>query len=60
MSDDVKGLIDTLGAMAEMSITLYRSALQAGATTAEAIVILDSFMRAFMGRGKQKEEGGDD
>lgn len=60
MNDDVENLIDAVGALAEMSITLYRSALQAGATNAEAIAILNSFMRAFMGGGKRKEEGDDD
>ena len=46
MTDPIESLIASVGATAEMSLTFYRSAIDAGANREEARTMLDSFMRA--------------
>lgn len=54
MNDDVKNLIDAVGALAEMSLALCRAALRAGATPEETWMLLNSFMREFHNSGRDK------
>lgn len=57
-NEQMKGLIDTLGAVAEMSLVFYRDTLGAGATPDEAFKLTQAFIAAniFGNAGRQKQE----
>lgn len=51
----VRELLNALGAVAEMSLSFYRAAIDAGATEEESFVLLQSFISAFI-NGKKEEK----
>ena len=53
-NDAVKELLNAVGALAEMSLTFYRAAINSGATREEASVLVKSFISAYV----HKKEGG--
>ena len=53
-NDTVKELLNAVGALAEMSLNLYRAVLNAGATREEAFVLLQSFISASIHGNKEK------
>lgn len=55
MNESIKSLVESVGAMAEMSLTFYRAAIDAGADKAEAKVLMDSFMRTVIFGGNRRE-----
>lgn len=56
MNESIKALVESVGAMAEMSLTFYRAAIDAGADKTEAKVLMDSFMRTVIFGGNRREE----
>lgn len=56
----IKGAVDALGALAEMPLVFYRTALQAGATPQEAKSMLEAYMpqsdvaRRCLGKARRK------
>lgn len=54
-NDSVKELLNAVGAVAEMSLNFYRAVLDAGATKEEAVVLLQSFISAFIYGNKRGE-----
>lgn len=54
-NDSVKELLNAVGAVAEMSLNFYRAVLNAGATKEEAVVLLKSFISAFIYGSKRGE-----
>ena len=53
-NDAVKELLNAVGALAEMSLNLYRAVLNAGATREEAFVLLQSFISASIHGNKEE------
>ena len=53
-NDAVKELLNAVGALAEMSLTFYRAAINSGATREEACVLVQSLISAYV----HKKEGG--
>lgn len=58
-NNSVRELLDAVGAVAEMSLNFYRAVLNAGATKEEAVVLLQSFISAFL-HGNKREESDKD
>ena len=56
-NDAVRGLLNAVGALAEMSLIFYRALLNAGATKEEAFVLLQSFISPTIhGRKAESDE----
>lgn len=56
-NEQVRGLIEALGAVAEMSLVFYRSTLAVGATNEEATKLTQAFIAAnIFGGAKDKPE----
>lgn len=47
-NDGIKGAVDALGALAEMSLVFYRTALRTGATREEAKAMLEAYMSTLL------------
>lgn len=58
-NNSVKELLNAVGAVAEMSLNFYRAVLNTGATKEEAVVLLQSFISAFI-HGNKRVEGNED
>jgi len=58
-SEQVKQMLQSVGAMAEMALVFYRATLQAGADTIEANKLTQAYMGALLFGREQKppEEG---
>ena len=53
-NDTVKELLNAVGALAEMSLTFYRAAINSGATREEAFLLLQSFISASIHGNKEE------
>lgn len=53
-NDAARELLNTVGALAEMSLNFYRAVLNAGATKEEAFVLLQSFISASIHGSKEE------
>ena len=55
-NDAVRKILDSIGALAEMSLNFYRAVLNAGATREEAFVLLQSFISASIHGNKEESD----
>lgn len=55
-NEQMKGLIDALGAVAEMSLVFYRDTLGAGATPDEAFKLTQAFIAASLYGNNQPKQ----
>lgn len=56
-NEDVKKMLEAVGAMAEMGLTFYRAAIGAGATAEEATRLMQAYYAAqIYGKGRPPEQ----
>ena len=54
--DKLKEMINALGALSEMALVFYRSAIQAHATPDEAKILTTAYMEALMRTGQKQDQ----
>lgn len=54
------GLIDAVGALAEMSLLFYKATINAGATEEQANILIMAFLWAFLQKNGKDEEKRED
>lgn len=59
MDEQIKGIVNAIGSIAELAWTFYRSMINAGASEQVALVGMQSFIESLMGSIVEQAMGGE-